>query len=80
MGEHVNAELDVLIVGVRGRGEVLVDGRALPLGPGDLLLVPRGARRGTRATTERFAYLTVHRRRPGLHLGPPRASGAPGRP
>jgi quercetin dioxygenase-like cupin family protein len=74
VGEHVNAELDVLLVGVRGRGEVLVDGRALALGPGDLVLVPRGARRGTRATTERFAYLTVHRRRQGLRLGlPPRS-------
>ena len=75
VGEHVNGELDVLIVGVAGAGAVIVDGIAHELRPGAAILVPRGARRGTRAGSERFAYLTVHRRRGrGIALGGGRAN------
>ena len=59
---HVNDGVDVLLVGLRGRGEVEVDGRPLRLGPGRVLLVPRGALRSIRAET-RLLYLTCHRRR-----------------
>jgi quercetin dioxygenase-like cupin family protein len=65
VGEHVNEELDVLIVGVAGTGEVIVDGVAHPVRPGAAILVPRGARRATRASAGRLSYLTVHRRREG---------------
>ena len=68
VGEHVNDEVDVLIAGVDGDGVVVVDGVEHPVGPGRLVLVPRGARRATRARSARFAYLTVHRRRERLHL------------
>jgi len=72
VGEHVNAERDVLIVGVAGDGEVVVDGQAHRVTPGTAILVPRGARRATRAGRGRFSYLTVHRRRPeGIPAGPP---------
>lgn len=64
--EHVNHEVEVLIVGVAGEGVVTVDDRELPLRSGQLVLVPKGARRGTRATGDRFSYLTCHRRRGGL--------------
>ena len=64
--EHRNAETDVLVVGVEGEGVVTVDGRPYPVGPGRAVLVRKGARRGTRASGGRFAYLTCHRRRPGL--------------
>ena len=30
------------------------------------MIIPKGARRGTRVMGERFAYLTCHRRRAGL--------------
>ena len=63
VGEHVNGELDVLMVGVAGAGAVIVDGVAHELRPGTAVLVPRGARRATRAGSQRFSYLTVHRRR-----------------
>jgi quercetin dioxygenase-like cupin family protein len=70
VGEHVNRALDVLIVGIAGEGEVAIEGVVHPLGPGSVVLVPRGARRGTLARSERFSYLTVHRRRaPGISLG-----------
>jgi quercetin dioxygenase-like cupin family protein len=68
--EHVNRLLDVLIVGIAGEGDVVVEGIAHPLASGSIMLVPRGARRSTRARSERFSYLTVHRRRaPGISLG-----------
>jgi quercetin dioxygenase-like cupin family protein len=70
VGEHVNGELDVLIVGVAGAGAVVVDGVAHAIGPGAAILVPRGARRATRARSARFSYLTVHHRRTaGIALG-----------
>ena len=64
--EHVNREVDVLLIGVAGAGIVTVDGEPRPIREGMLLLVPKGARRSTRALSERFAYLTCHRKRAGL--------------
>ena len=64
--EHVNHEVEVLLVGIAGEGVVTIDDRELPLQSGQLVLVPKGARRGTRATVNGFAYLTCHRRRGGL--------------
>ena len=70
---HVNDEVDVLIVGIVGEGEVLVDGLPHPLRPAVAVLVPRGARRATRAVSERLAYLTVHRSRAPLLPVPERS-------
>ena len=69
VGEHVNDEVDVLIVGVSGSGLVSVDGEEHPLSNGVMVFVPRGARRYTRAVSEDFAYLSVHRRRGPLRIG-----------
>src|SRR5215203_1273057 len=69
VGEHVNDEVDVLIVGVSGSGLVGVDGEEHPLSNGVIVFVPRGARRYTRALSEDFAYLSVHRRRGPLRIG-----------
>lgn len=66
VAEHVNAEVDVLIVGIHGQGRIELDGRAHSLAAGQALVIPKGARRAMRAESERFAYLTCHRRRPGL--------------
>ncbi len=63
---HVNAEVDVLIVGISGTGMVTVDGAALPLAAGRTLLVPRGSERSILAESDRFSYLTVHRARPPM--------------
>lgn len=59
---HVNEACDVLLVGLRGRGWVEVDGRRTSLGPGAVVMVPRGAHRAIRART-RLVYLSGHRRR-----------------
>ena len=66
VAEHVNAEVDVLLVGIAGEGVVDVDGTRRILRAGQALVIAKGARRGTRGLSERFAYLTCHRRRAGL--------------
>lgn len=66
VSEHVNAEVDVLLVGIEGHGRVEIDGRGQALTSGQALVIPKGARRAIRATSERFAYLTCHRRRAAL--------------
>jgi quercetin dioxygenase-like cupin family protein len=69
VGEHVNDKVDVIFVGVSGSGSVSVDGEEHPLSNGTMVFVPRGARRSTRATSEDFAYLSVHSRRGPLQIG-----------
>ena len=64
--EHVNSEVDVLLVGIAGDGFVEVDGTAHPLRSGQALIIPKGTRRAIRSARGRFAYLTCHRRRAGL--------------
>ena len=63
---HINAEVDVLLVGVAGEGEVSVDSERYLLRPGCVILVPKGRERSTLATSEHFSYLSCHRARPGL--------------
>jgi len=67
--EHVNNEVDVLFVGVAGWGTVRVDGEEHALSAGTLVFAPRGARRSTGASSDGFAYLTVHRSRGPLRIG-----------
>jgi quercetin dioxygenase-like cupin family protein len=69
VGEHVNEEVDVLLVGVSGSGVVAVDGHEHVLRAGVVAFVPKGTRRSTRSDSEDFAYLTVHRRRGPLRIG-----------
>ncbi len=63
---HINSEVDVVLLGVAGAGEVTVDGKKHELTPGVALLIPKGAERAISATSESFRYLSVHRRRRGL--------------
>ncbi|MDQ3856515.1 MAG: cupin domain-containing protein [Chloroflexota bacterium] len=63
---HINSEVDVLVVGVKGEGEVDVDAASHPLRPGQVIVIPRGTRRAMRSSGGCFAYLTCHRRRAGL--------------
>ena len=67
---HVNAEVDVFLVGVSGEGDVLVGLEPYPLRPGRVVLIPKGLERSTRATSERFSYLSCHRARRGLMPAP----------
>ncbi|HEX5565888.1 MAG TPA: hypothetical protein VFY14_02925 [Streptomyces sp.] len=82
VGEHVENDLDVLLVVVGGGGEI-VDGagRRQTLAPQAVVWLPRSSRRGLRAGPEGLVYLTVHRRRPGMGIkGPASARDAVGLP
>lgn len=64
--EHVNGELDVLLVIFEGVGELRVDGDLRVLEPGIVVGVPRGVRRAIRCLRGPLVYVTVHRQRGGL--------------
>jgi len=68
VAEHVNAELDVLVVVLEGSAAVTVDGRQHTLGADHALLVPKGAARTIRAGAGGVRYLSVHRRRAPLQI------------
>jgi quercetin dioxygenase-like cupin family protein len=55
IGEHVNDEVDVLLVGVPGSGDVRINGTLHCLSSGTLILILKGARRSTRGTSTDFA-------------------------
>ncbi len=64
--EHCNDEVDVLIVGVDGAGEFVVDGSSSRVTPNTALILPRGSARSVRPLGAPFAYLTCHRQRKQL--------------
>ena len=68
--EHVNAERDVLVVGVAGSGTLTVDGEAHACGAGTATLVAKGSTRRIEAGAAGIRYLTVHLRRGGLSIAP----------
>lgn len=63
VAEHVNAELDVLLLGIAGEGAVVIDGVEHPLHAGNAILIPKGAKRSIRCVLAPFSYLSCHRRR-----------------
>jgi quercetin dioxygenase-like cupin family protein len=69
VAEHVNDEVDVLLVGIAGAGAVTIDGTRHIVRAGQVLVIPKGARRSTNGMSASFAYLTCHRRRAGLWPG-----------
>ena len=44
VAEHVNAEVDVLLVGIAGTGAVTIDGTRQILSAGHAIVIPKGAR------------------------------------
>lgn len=68
----MNDEVDVLLVGVSGSGEVRINGRSHGLSGGTLIFIPKGALRSTHDNSADFAYLTLHRRRGPLKVGMPK--------
>lgn len=68
---HAEPDLDVLVLVVAGDG-VLGSGpqdEPQSLDTGTLLWLPHGSTRSITAGDGGLAYLTVHRRRPGLQIG-----------
>ncbi|MGH9101396.1 MAG: cupin domain-containing protein [Acidimicrobiales bacterium] len=70
VAEHVNHEVDVLLVGLEGRGTVESSGTSVELRPQVLVHVAKGAARSIRAGEAPLLYLSIHLRRPGLQIGP----------
>ncbi|MFE7353073.1 hypothetical protein ACFU8Q_07660 [Streptomyces sp. NPDC057543] len=71
VGEHQEDVLDVLLVVVAGSGRIVAGGGdVLNLTPTTVVWLPRTSRRALVAGPEGLAYVTVHRRRPGLTIKP----------
>lgn len=68
VAHHVNDSVDVVLVILSGSGTVTVDGDDLPVGPRQLLHVPKGTGRRIRAGADGLWYLTVHVRRSGPRI------------
>ena len=66
--EHVNDELDVVIVVVQGSGSVCLDGVHRDVRPGHAVVIPRGVTRSLSAGPDGLRYLSLHRRRGGLQI------------
>ena len=69
VGEHVNDEVEVIVLGVSGSGTVTVDREEHALSSEMLVFMPKGARRAPVSIPEGFAYLAVRRRRRPLQVG-----------
>ena len=70
---HVNHDVDVLIIGLRGRGTVTVDHATFSVADGVVLQVTKGRTRAISATGDGpLVYVTVHRARAGLGIQPRR--------
>ncbi|MFF8713919.1 hypothetical protein ACF07T_21145 [Streptomyces sp. NPDC015184] len=79
VGEHQEDVLDVLLVVVEGSGRITAPDGVLDLAPTTAVWLPRTSRRALAAGSDGLAYLTVHRRRPGLTIKSPAASPATSR-
>ncbi len=75
--EHVNDERDVLVVVLDGSATLSVDGEQHELGRGEPVVFAKGQRRRITAGRAGVRYLSVHRRRPPLQIGPCAAEHKP---
>ncbi|HET9607955.1 MAG TPA: cupin domain-containing protein [Acidimicrobiales bacterium] len=72
IGEHRNDAVDVLVIVLAGAVTVTVDGATHEMAAGAAGVVPRGAARAVRAGAEGARYLSIHRARGALQVGPRR--------
>jgi len=59
VGTHFHTVCDEYVIVVGGTGEILVNGRWLPVKAGDVHVCPRGIIHDTRALTEDLRYLSI---------------------
>jgi quercetin dioxygenase-like cupin family protein len=76
---HAEPDLDVLLLVVEGAGTLETPQGDQPLAAGSLAWLAHGSTRALRAGRCGMAYLTVHRRRPGMQVrpAPPTPTPAP---
>ncbi|MFD6325759.1 cupin domain-containing protein [Streptomyces sp. NPDC058442] len=72
---HREPDLDVLLLVLAGEGSLTAPDGTRPLRAGTLIWLPHGSTRSLAADDEGLTCLTVHRRRPGLRIAPPGATG-----
>ena len=72
MAPHREPDLDVLLFVVTGSGVLGagVGDEPRPLTEGATVWLPHGSTRSLTAGADGLAYLTVHRRRPGMQIRP----------
>lgn len=63
IGDHVNHDLDVVIIVIAGSGTIDVDELTSSLHPNVVADVPKGASRHIEAGPDGLGYFTIHRRR-----------------
>lgn len=64
VAEHINREVDVVLVVVQGEGTLEVDDVSYPLRPGISVVIPKGTMRSIQsAHSNVLGYLSIHRRR-----------------
>ncbi len=68
IADHLNGEVDVLLVVQGGAGSVVIDGVAHEVADQSVVLVPRGTRRSIHAD-RRLLYFSIHQRREPLTVG-----------
>lgn len=66
IAEHINAEVDVVIVVFEGQGKLTVDGTPYPLRSGHVAVIPIGTTREIQCQVGPLIYMTCHQRRRGL--------------
>ncbi|HEY3561758.1 MAG TPA: hypothetical protein VGL05_30040 [Kribbella sp.] len=66
--QHVEPELDVVLVVVAGDGTFGTADGPQQVAAGNLVWLPHGSARDLTAGADGLSYLTVHRRRPGLQI------------
>ncbi|MEI6778903.1 MAG: cupin domain-containing protein [Chloroflexales bacterium] len=64
--QHINDEVDVLVVVLQGTCKLIVDNEMTVLRPSMAAIIPRGRLRALRCTMGPLVYLTCHRRRAPL--------------
>ncbi|MFI5852875.1 hypothetical protein [Streptomyces parvulus] len=74
VGTHTEPDLDVLLLVLDGEASLVCSDGDRPLRQGLLTWLPHGAARGVVAGPDGVAYLTVHRRRPGMRVQPSSAA------
>ena len=66
---HAEPDLDVLIVVMDGSGDLRAENLSMRLASGLVAWLPRGSSRSLAAGDRGLAYISVHRRRPGMQIG-----------
>lgn len=68
IGEHIGPDLDVLILMLKGSGELQTELNVILLQQGTLLWLPRKSQRRFIAGPQGLQYFTVHQRKPTLNI------------